>query len=66
MFSKEMEKFSIRLMVGLCKDSEITLDSLELFEYRKGKCYFPDNGYFNSDLLPIEWLEFYESKEILL
>ena len=50
-------------MVGLRKDQEIQLDHLELFEYFK--CYFPDDTYYNSDLIPIEWLEFYETKESL-
>jgi len=63
MFSKELSWFSIKLMVGLSKDQEIQLDHLELFEYFK--CYFPDDTYYNSDLIPIEWLEFYETKESL-
>jgi hypothetical protein len=25
--------------------------------------YFPDNTYYNSDPLPIEWLELFETRE---
>jgi len=51
-------------MVGLVQDQEIQLDNLELYEYFK--CYFPDTTYFNSDLIPVEWLELYETKETIL
>lgn len=64
MFSKDLQRFSIKLMVGLVQDQQIQLDNLELYEYFR--CFFPDTTYYNSDLIPVEWLELYESKETIL
>ena len=33
--------------------------------YQYGNVYFPENGYYSSDPLPIEWLELFEDHEVL-
>lgn len=41
----------------------IASESLILSEYNQ--VFFPENHYYNSDALPIEWMEIFESKETL-
>ena len=47
--------------IGLKKDKEIKSEKIYLYKYNK--VYFPENTYYNSDPLPIEWLELFESRE---
>ncbi len=49
---------------GLKKDKEIKTEKIFLYHYNK--VYFPENTYYNSDPLPIEWLELFESREYFL
>jgi hypothetical protein len=51
-------------MVGLKKDQPIQLEDVDLYEYNT--CYFPEKDYFNCDLVPIEWLELFETKKVIL
>ena len=37
-----------------------------MFLYHYNNVYFPENTYYNSDPLPIEWLELFESREYFL
>jgi len=64
LFSPFLEKFSVKINTGLKRDQQIQLDHLDLYEYNG--VYFPEKNYFNCDLMPIEWLEIYESKEKIL
>ena len=54
--------FYADLTVGFKKDQQI---KTEIVLYKYGKVYFPNNDYYNSDPLPIEWLELIESHETL-
>lgn len=49
--------------MALNKDQEIKTEKITLYQY--GNVYFPDNDYYNSDPLPIEWLELFEDHEVL-
>lgn len=49
-------------MAGLKMDQEIQLENLDLFEYNG--VYFPEKNYSNCDLIPVEWLELFESNKI--
>lgn len=49
---------------GIKYDKDIQTDNLLLHMYNG--VYFPENHYYNSDALPIEWLEIFETKEKLL
>lgn len=51
------------MTVGLKKDQEIKTEKIVLYKY--GKVYFPNNEYYNSDPLPIEWLELFEDHKVL-
>jgi len=51
------------MTVGLKKDQEIKTEKIVLYKY--GKVYFPNNDYYNSDPLPIEWLELFEDHKVL-
>lgn len=43
---------------GLIKDNEIKDADLKIYNYNR--IFFPDNFYYNSDPIPIEWLELFE------
>lgn len=56
------QKFYADMTVGFKKDHEIQTE-IELYKY--GRVYFPNNDYYNSDPLPFEWLELFESHNVL-
>lgn len=60
-FGNDIDHFYLSTTVGLKKDKEIKTEKFYLYKYNH--VYFPDNTYYNSDPLPIEWLELFESKE---
>jgi hypothetical protein len=47
--------------IGMKRDKEIKAEKIYLYKYNK--VFFPDNTYYNSDPLPIEWLELFESRD---
>ena len=57
MFTKGLEEFTIKCMVGLKQDQAIKLPSLDLYDYHD--IYFPEQNYYNCDLMPIEFLELF-------
>jgi len=59
----EEKKFFANFTVGLKKDQEIKTEKIVLYKY--GNVYFPNNDYYNSDPLPIEWLEIFEESKNL-
>jgi hypothetical protein len=63
MFSKYVDPFSIRMNVGLKKDSII--EAAPFIMYPSKEIYFPNNNYFSSEELPIEWLEVIEDSQNL-
>ena len=63
-FSKNMDEFYLTMKWGFKFDKDIQTENLGLTLYNG--VYFPDNHYYNSDVLPIEWLEIFEKKEYLL
>jgi hypothetical protein len=58
-FGESIDQFYINLTCGLIKDNEIKDADLKIYQY--DNIYFPDNIYYNSDPIPIEWLELYEN-----
>jgi len=63
-FGTDIDPFYLLATTGLKKDNEIKTENIFLYQYNK--VYFPDNTYYNSDPLPIEWLELFESREYFL
>ena len=55
------EKFSLDGVIGLKQDQTIKTESVQL--YLQNGIYVPDNGYYNCDPFPIEWLEVIDRKE---
>jgi hypothetical protein len=51
------------MTVGFKKDKEIKTEQIKLYKY--GPVYFPSNDYYNSDPLPLEWLELIEDYKVL-
>jgi len=51
------------MTVGLKKDQQIKTESIELYKYVN--VYLPNNDYYNSEPLPIEWLELIEDPKNL-
>lgn len=64
LFSKKMDEFFLTMKWGIKFDKDIQTENLGLSLYNG--VYFPDNHYYNSDSLPIEWLEIFEKKEYLV
>lgn len=62
-FPKNMDEFYLTMKCGLKFDKDIQTENLTLSMYNG--VYFPDNNYYNSDVLPIEWMEIFEKKEYL-
>ena len=60
-FGNGIERFYVDMACGLKKDKEIKTEKIYLYRYNN--MYFPENNYFNSDPLPIEWLELFEDSE---
>lgn len=60
---KNIEPFYIKTQWGYKFDQKIQTENLDLWKYNS--VFFPDNCYFNSNALPIEWLEMFEKKETL-
>ena len=60
-FGTDIEPFYLLSTIGLKMDKEIRTE--KIFLYRYNNVYFPDNTYYNSDPLPIEWLELFETRE---
>ena len=56
-----MDPFFISSTVGLKRDRDIKTEKIYLYKFNK--VYFPESTYYNSDPLPIEWLELFESRE---
>lgn len=50
-----MSKFCLSLTLGLKEDSQIKTESIMLYKFND--VFFPENSYYNSDPLPIEWIE---------
>lgn len=62
--SKHIEPFYLKTKAGFKFDQEIQTEKLDLWEYNS--VFFPDNWYFNSNALPVEWLEMFEPTENLV
>ena len=63
-FGTDIDPFYLLTATGLKKDKEIKTEKVTLYKYNQ--LYFPDNTYYNSDPLPIEWLELFELREYFL
>ncbi|CDW79711.1 UNKNOWN [Stylonychia lemnae] len=63
LFSDQMQRFSLDGMVGLKQDQPIKTENVQL--YQQHDIYVPDNGYYNCDPFPLEWLEIIDRKIML-
>ena len=63
-FSNDIKPFYLKTKTGFKFDQEIRTETLDLWKYNS--VFFPENWYFNSNTLPIEWLEMFEKKEELI
>lgn len=63
-FGESVDPFYINLTCGLIKDNEIKDADLKIYNYNR--IFFPDNFYYNSDPVPIEWLELFEDRNDIL
>ena len=61
--NEEIDPFYLKTKASYKFDQEIQTENLDLWKYNS--VFFPDNEYFNSNSLPIEWLEMFEVKEEL-
>ena len=59
----DIRPFYLKIKAGYKFDQEIQTEKLDLWKYNS--VFFPDNWYFNSNALPVEWLEMFEKKENL-
>src|SRR5690606_1025402 len=63
-FGNDIDPFYLLATTGLKKDKELKTEKIFLYHYNK--VYFTENTYYNSDPLPVEWLELFESREYFL
>jgi len=63
-FGEGLDPFYLHTTVGIKRDKEIKTEKIYLYRYNN--IFFPENTYYNSDPLPIEWLELFESREYFL
>lgn len=52
------------MTVGLKEDMMIKTEKIML--YRFNDVFFPENSYYNSDPLPIEWIEVFEEAQTFM
>ena len=50
------------MTIGLKEDLKIKTENIML--YRFNDVFFPDNSYYNSDPLPVEWIEVFQENQI--
>ena len=50
------------MTIGLKEDLKIKTENIML--YRFNDVFFPDNSYYNSDLLPVEWIEVFQENQV--
>ena len=52
---------NLKLTIGLVNDGIKNTERINLYKYTD--IYFPDNDYYNCNLLPPEWIELFEEEE---
>lgn len=55
---KFITNFQMQMTVGIKEDLKIKTENIML--YRFNDVFFPDNSYYNSDPLPVEWIEVFQ------
>ncbi|CAI2373869.1 unnamed protein product [Moneuplotes crassus] len=62
--NNQLDPYYMKVKVSYKFDQEIQTEKLDLWKYNG--IFLPKNSYFNSNALPIEWLEMFERKETLV
>ena len=57
-FGPKMSNFQMHMTIGIKEDLKIKTENIML--YRFNDVFFPDNSYYNSDPLPVEWIEVFQ------
>lgn len=63
-FFGDVDPFYLLATAGLKRDNEAMPEKLSLYHYNRA--YMPENTFYNSDPLPVEWLELFETREYFL
>lgn len=60
-FGSKIKNFQMHMTVGIKEDLKIKTENIML--YRFNDVFFPDNSYYNSDPLPVEWIEVFQEDQ---
>lgn len=62
-FGSKITNFQMHMTIGIKEDLKIKTENIML--YRFNDVFFPDNSYYNSDPLPVEWIEVFQENQAL-
>jgi hypothetical protein len=63
-FGSKIKNFQMHMTVGIKEDLKIKTENIML--YRFNDVFFPDSSYYNSDPLPVEWIEVFQESSAML
>jgi hypothetical protein len=63
-FGSKIKNFQMHMTVGIKEDLKIKTENIML--YRFNDVFFPDSSYYNSDPLPVEWIEVFQESSTVL
>lgn len=61
-FGSKVSNFQMDMTIGIKEDLKIKTENIML--YRFNDVFFPDNSYYNSDPLPVEWIEVFQENQL--
>lgn len=61
-FGPKVSNFQMDMTIGIKEDLKIKIENIML--YRFNDVFFPDNSYYNSDPLPVEWIEVFQENQL--
>lgn len=62
-FGPKISNFQMHMTIGIKEDMKIKTENIMLYKFNE--VFFPDNSYYNSDPLPVEWIEVFQETEAL-
>ena len=57
--------YDMPIIAGIAYDGQRDTSHISLKKYEDFQAYYPHNDFFTSDLIPSEWMEIFDEKEVL-
>jgi len=54
----------MHMTIGIKEDLKIKTENIMLYRFNDA-LFFPDNSYYNSDPLPVEWIEVFQENNYI-